>query len=377
MLRPDYGNSIANLAAALGTARGAAPGHYPAPAALAGLSLTERPLALLVLDGLGDEYLARFPDSRLARQRVGRLSSVFPTTTASAITTFATGVAPQQHAITGWFTWLRELGAVATILPFHPRHGGAAFGGVEPGDFIGAAPLAGQIEGPVHALLPAYIADSPYSRASLGPATRHAFGDLDDMFARLARLLAGGEPYVFAYWAEFDAVCHHYGIDSPEAEAQFQAIDAAFGRFLDAIEGSGALVVATADHGLIDAGRCIQLEDHPGLARCLTLPLCGEPRTAYCYLRPARVNAFLDYVSGELGEVCELLPSAQLLEEGWFGRGEPHPALADRIGDYVLMMKERFVIRDRLPTERPFSQLGVHGGASSTEMYVPLIVAEP
>ena len=48
-----------------------------------------------------------------------------PPTTSAAITTFATGLAPQQHAVTGWFMHLKELGAVSTILPVvqdPPRH---------------------------------------------------------------------------------------------------------------------------------------------------------------------------------------------------------------------------------------------------------------
>ena len=46
----------------------------------------------------------------LSENLIGSMTSVFPATTASAITTFATGLAPQQHAFTGWFMFLKEIG---------------------------------------------------------------------------------------------------------------------------------------------------------------------------------------------------------------------------------------------------------------------------
>ena len=60
------------------------------------------------------------------------------------------------------------------------------------------------------------------------------------------------------------------------------------------IAGSDTLVIVTADHGIIDTARdrVIDLEDHPQLAETLVLPLCGEPRVAYCYVRPDRRRDF-------------------------------------------------------------------------------------
>ncbi len=39
-------------------------------------------------------------------------------------------------------------------------------------------------------------------------------------------------------------------------------------------------------------------------------------------------------------------------------------------------MKDRFLIKDWLPGEPRYVHIGVHGGMSAQEMYVPLIVAE-
>jgi hypothetical protein len=64
-----------------------------------------------------------------------------------------------------------------------------------------------------------------------------------------------------------------------------------------------------------------------------------------------------------------------LLDKGWFGLGEPDPRLRHRIGDYVLFLKDSYAIKDAIPGEKPWTDLGVHGGVSEDELYVPLIVA--
>ncbi|MEH6826368.1 MAG: hypothetical protein V7629_20975, partial [Motiliproteus sp.] len=109
----------------------------------------------------------------------------------------------------------------------------------------------------------------------------------------------------------------------------------------------------------------------------LRLPLCGEPRAAFCYLRPGAQDDFEGYFSERFSDLFELVPSAQLLEQQLFGRGEPSPRLRDRIGDITVLAKQQAIIKDRLLQERPFTQRGVHGGLSAEELYVPLIMAEP
>ncbi len=379
---PDYTHGSVNLMAALSEALGGGATGYEALSLLPPEMLRGRPVILLLIDGLGAELLQCYPDSFLARHTLTTLSAVFPSTTASAVTTFATGVAPQQHAITGWHMWLRELGSVATILPFVPRHGGAGYGqaGFSPRQFIGAAPLFDRIEVPVEVLSPEWIVHSDYTRATSGNAPRHGYRHFDELLLKIGALVGDGAPrFVYGYWAELDSLAHEFGVNSPQVENHLRALDAALATFTESLHSSGTLLLITADHGLIDSDEqhTLFVHDHSPLAAALTLPLCGEPRTAFCYLRPRHEQRFLAYVRGELGHCCEVVESEALIAQGYFGTGAPHPELGARVGDYTLLMKENYVIRQRLPFEKPFRQIGVHGGLSRTEMRVPLIKATP
>jgi hypothetical protein len=155
--------------------------------------------------------------------------------------------------------------------------------------------------------------------------------------------------------------------------------DAAFSAFLDQAAGLNATVIVTADHGFIDSppDRLIELDDHPDLQAMLRLPLCGERRAAYCYVRPERARDFEDYVHGALADQARLFVSEVLMAQGWFGPGPPHPRLKQRIGDYTLIMKENWTIKDWVQGEARHRQIGVHGGLNIDEMTVPLVVVQP
>lgn len=79
-------------------------------------------IVLLVFDGLGYNFLEKHgTHTFMFKNLKGKITSVFPTTTASAMSAFYTGLAPQNHGIPAWFTYLKELGLISTILPMTIR----------------------------------------------------------------------------------------------------------------------------------------------------------------------------------------------------------------------------------------------------------------
>jgi hypothetical protein len=385
MMAPDYtGGSIVNLMASIIRGCGGE-SDYPSLQALPPEEITRHTnLVLLVVDGLGYEYLTRrLPQGALGRNLRTAITSVFPATTVAAITSFLTGDAPQQHALTGWHTYLRELGCVMTVLPGTPRYGGVGYrkADLDPIELFGHRPLSDRIRTRSIVVSPAYIAHSDFNLAHIGNAELLTFDNLPQMFGQAARTIRSDpEPkYLYLYWPKLDSIGHQHGMESDEALAHLRAIELALTDFLVAAGRTDTLLVVTADHGQIDTSEAdrIDLADHPDLARCLTLPLCGEPRAAFCYVRPGRVAHFERYCVEALGDKLDLIPSAELIEQGFFGSGEPHPRLEERIGDYTLLMRENFVIREWLRHEKRFPQIGVHGGLSAAELEVPLCVFHP
>ena len=378
---PDYrGGGIVNLMSAIASALGGSSPYAPLtalpPAVLAGA----RHLVLLVVDGLGHDFLLG-RDGALRQHLRGQMTSVFPSTTASAIPTFLTGLAPQQHGLTGWNMYFREIGAIAAPLPFRVRAGRHALreAGVTPATLFGLTPLFDRLPLPCHVVSPRHIIHTDFNVTLCGRAKRHGYETLEEMFAILAGLLRIAAPrsYVHAYWPQLDSLAHEHGIHSGSVAEAFAALDAAFAQLVDVARSNNGLVIVTADHGFIDTSvdETIDLDDHPGLRETLLLPLCGEPRAAYAYVRAGREARFEDYVRAHLADRVRLFRSDDVLRQGWLGPGLAHPALQDRLGDFVLIPRGQTILRDWLKGEERHTHIGVHGGLSAAEMIVPLVVA--
>lgn len=379
--KPDYhGGSIVNLMASIVLALGGEESRYPPLRMLDPARLASRNIVLVVIDGLGHDNLKLHgANGALARHVEDRLTSVFPATTATAVTTFLTGTAPQQHGVTGWFTYFRELGSVIAVLPFRPRYGGPPLT-IRAQDLFQHTPVFDRLRARSHVVAPERIIHSAYNVAHQGVARLRPFAKLADMFHAVNQIVRASteRTYVYAYWPEFDRLAHEHGCASREAVMHLGDIDRAFASFLHSVAGSDTTVIVTADHGFIDArpDQLIELDVHPRLARTLVLPLCGERRAAFCYVHAGQRQEFVNYVEAHLAEHADLHDSATLVESGYFGLGPPHPQLHERIGDYTLVMKHDAAIKDWLLGEERHVHVGVHGGASAAEMYVPLIVAQ-
>jgi predicted AlkP superfamily pyrophosphatase or phosphodiesterase len=384
---PDYaGGSIVNLVASLMDALGATDRSVPplsnrtVPALLKGRGR----IVLLVVDGMGQAQLAGSTWRGALREHAcGTLTSVFPSTTATAITSLMTGEPPSRHGLTGWHMHFPEIDAIGAVLPFQTRGAEQPMTelGLDPARVFDHPALFDRLPVASFALGPERILTSEYNRAHTGRARRIGYGSPEHLFQALLNCLRiDSEPcFVYAYFADFDSTAHRHGVTSAQAQRVLQRFDDAFGAFLAAAAGLDATVVVTADHGFIDSPpeRLIQLEDHPVLQATLRLPLCGERRAAYCYVRPERRAEFEAYVTDRLADAVWVFSSHTLIEQGWFGPGPPHPRLNERIGDYTLVAKDDWTVKDWLPGEQRHRQIGVHGGVSEDEMIVPLLIAQP
>jgi len=376
MARPDYrGNGFVNLVASLVEAHGGAPRHPPLAALPVAELRSARNVVFLIVDGLGDNYLqARGAGGQIARHRRGAMSAVFPSTTASAITTSFTGATPLEHGLTGWFTYFSEAACVGAPLPFQ-RRGERNSLGVKPERLFVEGPLFDGLA--VRSIVVSWrkIIDSAYNVHHCGRAERLAYDDLPGFLEQTVRAVRSTpeRKFVYAYWPEFDALSHQHGVGSAQVRMHFQVLDEVFGELLARLAGTDTIVVLTADHGFIDCPVEESLELPPLLSSMLRFPLCGERRVAFCHVHDRK--AFLEKAKAFFQDRAEARPSQELADEGWFGPGRAHAHFAERIGDVALLMSGRGTVKDWVPGESRHLHIGNHGGTSEDEMHIPLVVA--
>ena len=356
-------------------AQGGEPRHPPLVSLPVAELRSARNIVFLIVDGLGDNYLrANGGDGHLARHRRGQISAVFPSTTASAITTSFTGATPLEHGLTGWFTYFSEAACVGVPLPFK-RRGEKASLGVAPGRIFVEPCYLGELASRSIVVSWRPIMDSLYNLHHTGHAERRAYDNLTGFLDETVNAVKSGpeRKFVYAYWPEFDALSHRHGVASAEVRAHFGSLDETFGDLLARLAGTDTLIVLTADHGFIDSPPEESIELPRELCAMLRFPLCGERRVAFCYVQDPK--AFLGKAKDLLGDRADVRPSRELLDEGWFGEGRAHPQFAERIGDVTLVMKGLGTVKDWVSGEPRHLHIGNHGGMSEDEMNIPLVVA--
>jgi len=376
MLKPNYKDgSIVNLMSSLGRAMGWKspynPLKYLKPSDLS------KNVVLLILDGMGYEYLMSRKKSFLKDNVRAKITSAFPPTTASCIMTFQTGLPAQQTGFTGWFVYLKELGTIATILPFNPRHGGPSFEemGIKRERIYTEKEFWKRIKVPYYFIMPEQIV-GPDSKK--GRKTQFSYNTIPSFFKNIKKAVKTNKrkKFIYAYSPYPDSKMHHYGVNSKETSDVFMELDKQVQALAKSLKGTDTTLIVVADHGLIDVpnkGR-IDLRKHPKFVDTMSMPMTGDSRMHYCYVKPGREKDFKAYVKKHFKKACDVYKSSDIVKQNYYGLFNPHKELHNRVGDYILAMKEGYVMRDTILGEEFRFLRGNHGGMSTKELYVPLIV---
>jgi hypothetical protein len=402
---PHYdGYSIANLAPTIAQILGvrmddAAP---PLPAHLwRELGEGVRCVLLVVLDATSylalKRYLTEERSVFSALRDAGLLlpiTSVFPSTTVSALTTLWTGRTPLEHGFLGTKLLLPEQGVVANMLKMAPaayiRGGRLEDWGWDPERFIitpslGTQLSAAGIETVAHTRF-SFIGNSLTQIFLRGMEDVRGYVGLSDLWLNLGRTLAERRAdqrlFVDAYWGGIDNVGHVYGAEGaylPSALRHLgRSLEEDFLVRLPTEARESTLLIITADHGQIATPpeRVVRLSDHPALQETLLLPPAGESRAAYLYTRSGQEGVLRAYVAEHLADHFVLLDTEQALDVGLFGPTEAlRPETRVRLGDLLLIAKDD----SRLTTRKKGKEGGIelrghHGSLTPEEMLVPLLM---
>ncbi|GAA1250419.1 hypothetical protein JOF42_002397 [Microbacterium phyllosphaerae] len=328
-------------------------------------------VVLVLIDGLGAISLrahaghARGLTAGMAKKDV--VQSVFPSTTAAALTSILTGAWPGQHGLVGYRVLDPAQGVLVNQLT------GWESEGLDPATWQAAPTIfeRARAEGrPAFAVGVAAYAASGFTRATLRGADFVAAQTPAER-VEVAYELAERHPgsVVYCYLPEADKAGHRYGLDSVQWVSALEEIDAALSRRVP--PGVGVLV--TSDHGMVDvpAHRQIVLEaEHLEGVRHFG----GEPRMLHVYLDPdVDTSAAADRWTRDLDGRADVGTRDEVIASGLFGP-EVSDAAASRIGDLLVVARGNGAVYDGTAhDQRSRGMIGQHGGLTPEERQVPLL----
>lgn len=335
-------------------------------------------IIILLIDGMGYEFIKKYGKGTFFQKHLqDRLTSIFPSTTAAAITAYSTGLATKQHALTGWFVYFREVATAAVGLPFTARAATTELP-IPANLLLNFYNLYDNINRTSYYIAPTSIKDTSVSKILTGTAKRFGYNTLKGFRSQILKALKqeNFRKYIYAYWPVFDKKCHLHGVKSAKTQQHFYELDLFVQNLARKLQNTNSLLIITSDHGMLDIKpqNTFYMKDHPKLAETLIMPLSGEPRIPYCYVKATRHDDFLEYMNKNLSQFFQVRKSSELVKENFFGIGYKNEKLEDRIGDYTLLPKGDYVFRDGVLNEKIHDFIGYHAGTSAKEMYIPLIM---
>ena len=362
LVKPDYNRSVVNLSCWVLENFGLEAPHSP-------LDLPKgfEKVVILIVDALGlenFEKMERYYKPRNLPQPL-EITSTFPSTTTTALTSIVTALLPAEHGMLGYILFLKEYGFLVNMIDLSPigysrdlLKDRMAFR--LPVETVfqrlrrnGTSPVV---------LTPARYTGSGLSNMLHAGARVVGYTSIGDFVVKLRSLMRGeGKRAIYAYVPNVDGVGHR------ESERSYLNEAAMIVREIDnvvipAIPEKTAFIL-TADHGMIRTPKEKEIwwDMRSEIMEFLEMPPGGERRMMHLYTRdPDRLIEYLEESYGDKGVFLKKDEAVPL-----FGGGH------ERIGDVVLIALENFSFNFRYRFQED-SLKGMHGGLSSTEMRVPL-----
>jgi Type I phosphodiesterase / nucleotide pyrophosphatase len=354
------------------------------PSCLAAISSAENRLGfgaanrvvVVLIDGLGAAALkARAGHARTLASAAGSsIDTVFPTTTAAALASLATGVPPGEHGLVGYSVLDADHDRVVNQLngwdedldPATWQRRTTVF------EQAVAAGFAAIVVGPFR------FHDSGFTRAVLRGAEYRVAATIADRFEAAAGWLRESGPpgLLYLYIPELDSIAHALGWESSDWTEKLEQVDAELRALVGTLRRTDAIVV-TADHGIVDIPPASHLliDRVPELIEGIRF-VAGEPRCLQLHfdenLSTADREALVDVWRDSEGGRSWVATRAEAIAADWFG--DVAPEVEPRIGDLLVAARKNVAYYDgRTATEHSLAMIGQHGSWSPAELQVPLV----
>lgn len=312
---------------------------------------------VVLFDGLGVAQLDHGDGGAFRSTMAATLDAPFPTTTSVSLSTVASGVAPSQHGQVGHLTWYPDLGLVVNTLKWVTVTGepvGYDYPSLLPRPNLWERLRGAGVE-PI-TVQPADFAASPLTRAVYRGARFEGAWDPNDLVDATVTLASVPRRFIFTYVPFVDVAGHVSGLGSEEYTAAMRAAALVWDGIVSRLP-PGAVVLGTADHGLLEVS-----EDDKILVRDPrfgSLRFAGDTRGVHIWGDSRLIEDLAASVGGTLVDPLS-----------WLGPG-PTEKTRSHLGDRLLIAPPGKAIIPRGFDKRLRCY---HGGLMPEELEIPLLV---
>lgn len=334
-------------------------------------------IVFIILDGLGEHILKNIsPTGFFVQNELDCVTSVFPSTTTAALTTYYSGKPPYE---TGWIAWsqyFKEYGRAIDMLPHKESYTGESFKNATVDVFktiVNYETVFEKIEKAspnvkAYEIMPSY--SDRKSKRTLKADT------VDELVENIELLCENPhDKFIMAYCDNPDGILHKFGTDSPEAKDFVLSTESAIQQMCNNLSDD-TLVIISADHGHLNIENPHSVLDFPDLLECLYMPVSLESRCVTFWVKDEMKQIFEERFNNLLKDEFMLLTKDEFInQKHLLGYGKIHPKVNEFLGDYVAISISNSIlnIENYLTVGKKIKE-STHCGLTKEEMEVPLII---
>ena len=376
ILMPDYERCILNLITSILKNYGVETKYHGLKKVDECLKKPYKNVVLVVLDGMGENILKEhLPNGLFANHKMDTITSVYPSTTTAAMTTYYSGKPPIETGWLGWSQYFKEYGRSFDVLKEADSYTGEKLDvkNLKIWDIIGYQTIYEKIEArnqdvKTFEIMPEYCAKK--AKRTMAANT------IEEMCEGIVALCKNPEnKFVMAYSDNPDGLLHQYGCHAEEVKTFMVETQERFEKMVQELQGTNTLLMICADHGHQDIEEAIDWLEIEELQDCLLMPPTLEPRMVGFFVKPNKKQEFEKVFEARLAGKFKLYSKEELLASHLFGYGNQHKKVEDFLGNYVAISvaDARIVSREKKKVDEKMS---THCGLTRNEMEVPLLVFE-
>ena len=343
-----------------------------------GLAETARAVVILV-DGMGLVGVRARADAApfLSTMSCTELTAGFPSTTVTSLASLSTGVAAGEHGMTGYSSYVEEIGEPVNWLSWRQVSGRDDLRerlepeSIQPHETVWQQAADAGVS--VTIASSRDFEGTGLTRAVFRGGTFRGVTTSGDMLALAADAAdRGHRSLVYTYAAELDFIGHVRGPGSDSWAAQLSLIDRQIELLVQRLP-AGTTVYVTADHGMAEVPpeETVDADEDNSPLRDGVIAIAGEPRMRHVHARAGAAADVLRTWQNVLGERAWVMSGDDAAKSGLFGPVVTADARS-RIGDVVAISRGGLGIVQRRRESRLSSLPGHHGALTDVELLVPL-----
>ena len=334
-----------------------------------------RNIVFIILDGMGEHILTPIsPNSFFRRNEIKKVTSVYPSTTTAALTTYYSGKPPYE---TGWIAWsqyFKEYGRVIDMLSHMESYKHESIKDAKIDVFkevVNYRTIFEQIEEAsnikTYEIMPSYS-----DRRAKRTIKADSIDEIVDNILMLDK--NSEEKFVMAYSDNPDGLLHKYGTDSVEVANFIKETESKIEKMCEKLS-EDTIVIISADHGHKNINNPHTILDYEDLEECFIMPPALESRCLTFWIKPDMKKEFEKRFNDKFDKEFWLMTKEEFLNKNFLGFGEKHKKINEFLGDYVaLSISDSMInIETYLAPGKPLKK-SAHCGLTKEEMEVPVIV---